>query len=296
MMFQSGDFQVTLPSNACPNLFPTNRPQSYKTRLAIPLELHGQWQVSIMEIQYPRDWFNLQKGAAIHFIEGLTTETAGKEKTGEWFEMYNQAVKERMKAKSVNVWHISINPGNYAGPNDLGERIISKCKSEYKISVQGDVLEEGNEYPIEFKYDAIEANSSFDAARLVMCFEKESPLLKMLGMVPKNDNPLYAFGKLPMRSTKPPYMEPWSSIYVYTDIIQPQLVGDSLVPLIGVVPVIGKDVQVAHWTFNPPYYLPLSRSYISNIELELKTDSGELLPIQKGKVACRLHFRKVSDD
>ncbi len=294
-MFQSGDFQVTLPSNSSHTIFPSNRPQSFKTRLAIPLELHGTWQVAIMEIQYPRDWFNLQHGAMIDFIEGLSTE-AGKEKTGEWFEMYNQAVKENMKAKSVNVWHVSINQGNYASPSALGERIVSKCKSEYKITVQGDLLEEGPDLPIEFKYDAVEGKSCFEASRLVMSFAKDSPLLKMLGIVPKSENAQYTFGKLPLRSTKPPYMQPWASIYVYTDVIQPQLVGDSLVPLIGVVPVIGKEIQESHWCFNPPFYLPLSRSYISNIEIELKTDTGELLPIQKGKVICRLHFRKLSDD
>ena len=53
------NFYVTLPSNASMQYFPKNTQSSYRTKLASPLILNGEWEVGLAEIFIPRNWFNV---------------------------------------------------------------------------------------------------------------------------------------------------------------------------------------------------------------------------------------------
>ena len=46
--------------------FPANTLTNFKTKLAQPLELTGEWEVALSEFQYPRSWYNLRKGFDSH--------------------------------------------------------------------------------------------------------------------------------------------------------------------------------------------------------------------------------------
>ena len=59
------NFPLTLTSNASMKIFPNNVPGNYKTKLSTPLNLDGQWEGSIMDVQLPYRWHNIEKD--IHF-------------------------------------------------------------------------------------------------------------------------------------------------------------------------------------------------------------------------------------
>ena len=81
-------------------------------------------------------------------------------------------------------------------------------------------------------------------------------------------------------------------LYVYCDIIQPQFVGDALVPLLRIVPVEGKDGQRISKSFFRPQYVPVSRKQFESIEVNIKRDTGETVPFEFGRVLLTLHFRQ----
>ncbi len=60
-------FYVTLPCNASSSVYPENRISSYTTRLAKAINLKGQWEVGLAEIEYPRSWYNFNDEDG-HFI------------------------------------------------------------------------------------------------------------------------------------------------------------------------------------------------------------------------------------
>ena len=41
-------------------IFPANTLTNFKTKLAQPLELIGEWEVALSEFQYPRSWYTLR--------------------------------------------------------------------------------------------------------------------------------------------------------------------------------------------------------------------------------------------
>lgn len=55
----NSDFYITLPSNASMNYFPNNTQSSYRTKLVSPLTLSGEWEIGLVEIFFPRNWFNI---------------------------------------------------------------------------------------------------------------------------------------------------------------------------------------------------------------------------------------------
>ena len=65
------EIQLTLPSNVSVELFPKNCANSFKTKLAKTLELGGDgsdWEMAIIDIQYPTSIFNLEHELEIAVI------------------------------------------------------------------------------------------------------------------------------------------------------------------------------------------------------------------------------------
>ena len=55
-------FYLTLPSNSSMNYYPKNTLTRYTTKLVNAISLSGDWEVGLVEIQYPHSWFNLKRG------------------------------------------------------------------------------------------------------------------------------------------------------------------------------------------------------------------------------------------
>ena len=84
-------------------------------------------------------------------------------------------------------------------------------------------------------------------------------------------------------------------MYVYSDVIERQPVGDTDAPLLGIVPVgDAAPGHRVHYPFNPLSYLPVSQCYIKHIHIELATETGDPVPFASASdnVVCCLRFRR----
>ena len=62
------NFYITLPSNSSMNYYPENTVTKYKTHLAQPISLEGDWEVGLFEFEYHRTWYNVEeKDSKIRF-------------------------------------------------------------------------------------------------------------------------------------------------------------------------------------------------------------------------------------
>ena len=84
------------------------------------------------------------------------------------------------------------------------------------------------------------------------------------------------------------------NLYIYCDIVESQFVGDSQVQLLRIVPVDGEDGQRVSKSFMSPQYLPVSRKEFDTIEVNIKRDTGEIVPFETGRLLVTLHFRRAS--
>ena len=82
--------------------------------------------------------------------------------------------------------------------------------------------------------------------------------------------------------------------YVYVDIINPVRVGTQLSQVIKIIPL---ERSVRHGdmvikTYESPVMIKVIKNQIQKINVELRTDSGELLPLNEGKTVVVLKFKK----
>lgn len=80
-------------------------------------------------------------------------------------------------------------------------------------------------------------------------------------------------------------------LYVYCDLVEPQIVGDVQAPLLRIVKVEGKDGEMVNAHYTRPYYLPIIRQHFQSIQIDIRLHTGELVPFERGKVYIVLHFR-----
>ena len=97
------------------------------------------------------------------------------------------------------------------------------------------------------------------------------------------------------KTTVSPYgadMSVLSTIYVYCDIVEPQVVGDVSAQLLRSIPVQGKFGDIISETFVNIQYAPMLRKSFEDVEILLRGDTGDPVPFERGKVVVTLHFRK----
>ena len=90
----------------------------------------------------------------------------------------------------------------------------------------------------------------------------------------------------------------FSQFFIYIDIIQPIIVGDIKIPLLRTVVLDSNEthgVQGRSIIISPKnlIYLPVSRQTINRIEVNIRTNTGNLLPFtQNSSSSILLHFKK----
>jgi hypothetical protein len=127
-------------------------------------------------------------------------------------------------------------------------------------------------------------------------FTEQAALVHTLGLPPKAiDSLTPAVYALANAGTKTPRFEAVHSLYVYSDIVKEQRVGDTTAPLLEIVPVKGVPGNRIHYSVNPLTYLPVNRDYMDSINIVIMDEYGNpvVFPDDVENVVCRLRFRRV---
>lgn len=83
-----------------------------------------------------------------------------------------------------------------------------------------------------------------------------------------------------------------NSLFIYADIVEASVVGDTYAQILQIAPVKGKFGESPKIEFTPIVYLPMRTHDISSIKIDIATDSGKDLFFSSGKVIIQLHFRR----
>ena len=68
------EFYVTLPSDSSMQYFPDNKTSNFVTKLSRTLQLDGEWEVGLPEIDYPHTWYNIREGN--NYVEAFPEESS----------------------------------------------------------------------------------------------------------------------------------------------------------------------------------------------------------------------------
>jgi len=82
------------------------------------------------------------------------------------------------------------------------------------------------------------------------------------------------------------------SLFVYCDVVQPQIIGNVVAPIIRVVSISGSYGDTIDQHYHNPHYVPVLQKEFDTIEINIKDDTGKDVAFDHGKVFVKLHFRK----
>ena len=246
-------FYITLPSNSSIDVYPANKIWNYKTKLAKPIILNEPYEVGLIELQYPRNWHSFSMD------DGWVSFTDHKD------------------GRSVNY---NLPTGHYDS--------ITKIIKELNSIIAGDPITKR----VTAMYNAIKNKIFFMGAEgMTVIFRGRLALI--LGFDPNE-----SFEILQNQGVQyaPHYADLYGGryeIYVYTNIVDYQLVGDSYVPLLRRINIADETRRIPNVCYDKPHYTPLANAVLDDIEISLKTDQNQYVPFTFGKVNVKLHFRPV---
>ena len=62
------DFYLTLPSNASMKMYPDNTLAHYIADVSQRIDLYGEWECGLADIEYPHTWYNSTKEDICFFL------------------------------------------------------------------------------------------------------------------------------------------------------------------------------------------------------------------------------------
>ncbi len=274
-------FYLTLPSNSSMDYYPDNTLTTYTTKLSQPLELEGEWEVGLAEIQYPRSWYNVLKGEEVFClaIKNIpeTKPILSKVKIRHYSsvaKLVKEFEKDMTNDSEKTVFLLRVKPGYYS---DI-TKIIDKLEKTIKVNT--------DERSIKFTYDEVSHK-----VKMVLKNDFEiymSPeFQRILGFNQMGFTVGTHTGKHVVDVHRGCY-----SLYVYCPLIQPRMVGDAVVPLLREIAIEGEMGQVMTKTYEKIHYIPLQQKRFETIEIYIRDDTGKPIRFEWGKVVVTLCFRR----
>ncbi|XP_072760081.1 uncharacterized protein [Anoplolepis gracilipes] len=297
-------FLLVLPSNSSIRYFPDNTTSSFIMELPQSIQLHGEWEVALSEIQFPNTFFHIQRGENI--LTFADVDIQGNEE----------------KDSVIISREDEIRAGIYKNMDELFDAIITTCKgvsSHFRLDRRG--LSAGS---IEFYLECDE-----NKCKLNHYVNFSDKLLRILGLgdalynAPKQEGRYYTmlttynpdskkkstsiFVKLGFEKEHFGFFsyEPCSlardipdKLFVYCDICEPYITGDVQSPLLRIVSVEGHGRDYEYGTnqvehFSSLHYIPLRRTNFSRIEIDIRDQFGKKITFESGTSTVTLHFRRT---
>lgn len=278
------DFYMVLPSNASPDVYEDNKTSNFKTQLSKRIELHGDWQVALLEVHYPNTLTHIQQGE--NWIKVFTPN----DRDAEDFVVADKGVAYVTDGAHTELpvyiytseETLHITPRFYKSKQDFidGVREALTTKSSRK---QSRVIELTDREYVTFLPFESRPGATYTLA----------PTLAMQLGLP-HAGPYHADEEV--RGEHPIDMTlgmPFQ-MYIYIDIIQDQIVGHTSAPLLRTIPVntLSSYGGVSSYRCDPPIYFDLKTKSFDTIEVNIRTHTGEFLPFQHGTSTLLCHFKQ----
>ena len=140
------EFYVTLPSNSSMQYFPDNKTLNFVTKLSRTLQLDGEWEVGLAEIDYPHTWYNIREGknsVEIYardklYLMFLTVEYSIQPG---YYEKVQDVIDALRKAGLDNLTEVVL---SY---DDTSKRVTVKCSKGAVLKLRGDIYSKDVWFP-----------------------------------------------------------------------------------------------------------------------------------------------------
>jgi hypothetical protein len=257
--------RVTLPSDGSHNFYPQNTLSNYTIKLPRPFDFDNiEHECALSEIIFPNRLVNVRQGFNS-------------------IDIYRFKEKDGNLKKHYKTWRIP--PGSYDSivsvVNIINGSILRRytIKKENAFTLSYDEITKRVTIETRFNY-AIRLGTDIC---ILLGFEVGKLCLRGMDMIEgKRTGEFYASKSGGL-----------NTLYVYTDIIEEQIVGGMYAPLLKVINLGQKKNNEDSSSFTPErqFYCEGKISHFDSVNIQLRDDTGELVHFEFGKVIIFLEFR-----
>ena len=269
------NFYLTLLSDCSLSTFSKNTQCDFKVKLDHSIQIEkDNWEVGLVEVITPTEVNNITKEnnyVILRFTDRKMCED----------------IDNCTKYVSYVDQKIYIQNGYYASPRHLVEEIQKSINFRYGLTLKN------SNATITISYGENSARVKLDVqdpTKVQIIFPKA--IAEILG-VDRNyfDKPLgnekYIFRYGVDLNTK------IHQLYIYSDLASYTFIGDVTAPILRVLPFESKrENNHLHQEFVNVHYVPVAKSFIDQVHISIKGDTGENVPFISGKTLVKLHFRQ----
>jgi hypothetical protein len=294
-------FYVTLPSNSSKSLklFPDNSMTDFTIQLASSLNFDVPYEVALVEMSYRHAWY-VPVGKLFIDLKGdnnydtINLKMFDGEGVDKFITRLNSDIKDYYIRKFYNERY------------EIGQKILQGEKIDNKLQLPL------TQYDVENIYlrDSDVINEISDSLQLkttpkfsyinrrILVVSAFNAGAKFTGNICKilNVPPTWLVG-LNKTYTSGEIFDEQPAItqvlYVYTDIIDYQLVGDYYSPLLRNIVVDSEFLKTVWAHYDNPHYVKLNKTEINQINISIKDDNEDSIKFKDGKVVIKLHFRPI---
>lgn len=305
-------FYVVLPSDSSGNYFPHNTLSSYTTQLAQPLELKREdnWHCALVELSYPYGFDTLEYSVldddnemTANVIQTRVGRIVFPVKDYSSLQDIYTTIKDsvtdaRMKEVLISElqWYLLRDQNSLGELRQFGKwtpdeaPASTKLKNSVQILIKDDRGNVHSDYTIEFPcklWYGLDELLSEIKYKLRSIDDLAATNLTMRLNVGSDIKALH----LSANRRLPDVLEDLQPVFVYSDIISPQFVGDTYVKNLRVIQFPNPQ---GHHIFNPAYYFPIEKTSISSISIALRSEVGKPVRFETSPVPtiAILHFER----
>ena len=256
-MYSNGEgFYITLPNDSSKDFFPENNPSEYTSRLPRWIQLNGEWEIGLHSIAYTQ--WNIARHLDEPFVFAYPDKgNSYDEKCG------------RMKKYYATVYEYitSINKALKETPHVSDDEIRFKLELNGKVTI---TLSPGYKLYLRREQAIVLGFMTFEESAEVKEITKSETGLHVANL---------------HRET---------NIHVYCDIVQPQIVGDKTVPLLGVVPYQKTETYETLYAVENIHYIPIQTKSFQKVKILLRSSTNESIPFEYGRATITLHPKPLN--
>jgi len=255
-------FYLFLPSNVCQGYFPQNRISAFQVKLPKRIQFNpNEYEVALTEFTY------------VHCMKTYIAEIQRciwyfKEAINGISDLQGRNVLPNINYSNPQTLVAEINKQLKRGFGDIGDITINSKSNKVQLNVLRGQVNLSNSMGVNLGF----ADTYMNKVTLHFEFKKGTHIA--------DKTPVLHGGMY--------------HIFVYSDIVKSQIVGDSLVPLLRIVNITGVNDEVVTQTFRP-YYLPINKLEFDTVEVLLCNEFGEEIHFEKGQSIVTLHFKKINN-
>ena len=274
---------LVLPSNSSIDLYPDNKVSHFTVQLPKTIDLDGSYEIALTEIFYPHSWFNLEADDDI------------------WIEYHHKTVTATT----------TLHEGSYPDAKSIIDELMNNLQSKFRINrkrylekirlaireketePERDTVRKIETEIQKLKLDlGLEFNSHTQLVQLSLGSDSTFAMSTRFANILGFDREWFD-ERGDYYSSRLVDMTRINAIYMYCDLVEPRVVGDTLAPLMGVIAVEddkeGKNVWIRYTKLQ---YHPVVKRNISDITISLCDETGQLIRFRKGKAILVLHLRR----